>query len=114
MSQKLKCLEKLCPVFFALDHTHYARWISVFVNELKLLKVKVSKLFEEFLSGLFSVKYSDGQFSGVGYDQAHEINNKRMKSKSGFGDLFNKEDSSFLRKLVIDYYLRVMEDQEAE
>ena len=59
---------------------------------------------------------TDGQFSGVGYDQAHEMNNKRMKSKSGFGDLFNKEDSSFLRKLEvvapeIDYKLLVM-DQE--
>ena len=42
------CLEKLCPVFFALDHTHNTRWISVFVNELKLLNVKHSKLFEEW------------------------------------------------------------------
>ena len=45
------------------------------MNELKLLKVKDSKLFEEFFSESFSVKYSNGQFSGAGYDQAHEMNN---------------------------------------
>ena len=113
------CLERFCPIFFAIDHTNYARWISVFVKELKLLKVKDITLFNEFLSGSFSVKYSDGQFSGVGYDQAHEMNNKRMKSKSGFGDLFNNEDSNSLRKLEvvapeIDYYMCLMEDGEGE
>ena len=46
-----------------------------------------------------------------------EKNNKRMKSKGVFGDLFNKEERSILRKLEvvapeIEYFMRVMEDQE--
>ena len=31
----ISSLEELCPILFSLDHTHYARWIPVFVNDLK-------------------------------------------------------------------------------
>ena len=31
----IACLDKLCSIFVALDHTHYARWVAVFVNDLE-------------------------------------------------------------------------------
>lgn len=107
-------LDKFCPMFFSLDHTHYARWVSVFVNDLMLLKNKDIVLFEEFLSGKFAMQYSNSNFATVGYDQAHEMNNKILKSKSGFGDLFNQENTGFLKKLEItspeiSHYLSVVE-----
>ena len=42
------------------------------------------------MSGVFAVQYSKSHFATIGYDQTHEMNNKILKSKSGFGDLFNK------------------------
>ena len=36
----ISALEQLIPLFFALDHTHYARWASVFLQDLKELKWK--------------------------------------------------------------------------
>ena len=44
----ISSLEELCPILFSLDHTHYARWIPVFVNDLKILKVSDPELHEEF------------------------------------------------------------------
>ena len=36
----ISALEQLIPLFFALDHTHYTRWASVFLQDLKELKWK--------------------------------------------------------------------------
>ena len=44
----IAALEKLCLIVFALDHTHYSRWLPVFVHELKLLKITDTALFEKF------------------------------------------------------------------
>lgn len=94
-------LDRLCSFFFALDHTHYARWGTVFVNELKLLGSTDPNLHEQFVSGFFVARKSDGFFNNIGFDHFHEANNKTVKSRSGYSDLFNKEEGEFLRKLEI-------------
>lgn len=91
-------LEELCPILFSLDHTHYARWIPVFVNDLKVLKVTDPELHEEFAKGYFVASKSKIPFSKMGFDQVLEQNNKIIKSRAGLEDLLNKADTSFLRR----------------
>lgn len=98
----ISALDKLCPLFFSLDHVHYARWISVFVHDLiKMLKVKNEGLFEQFMAGSFTVMKSKSMFCKMAFDQCHEQNNKLIKSKSGIIDLLNREDTEFLKKLEL-------------
>lgn len=95
----LSSLEKLCPLFFALDHVHYARWVPVFIHDLKLLKTKDPELFNLFQRGYFVVKKTGTKYSKMGFDQALEQCNKDIKSSSGISNLLNNQDKDFLRKL---------------
>ena len=58
----ISTLEQLIPLFFALDHAHYARWASVFLQDLKELKWKHPELFNDFLSGSFAVNTRGNTF----------------------------------------------------
>lgn len=109
-------LEKLCPLLFALDHVHYSRWVPVFVHDLKMLKVSDPSLFNEFSKGYFTTKKSNSYFNKMGYDQIHEQTNKIIKSNAGFSQLFNQEDTEYLKKLEnvipeINNFLECAENQ---
>ena len=41
----LESLTKIVPWMFALDHTHYARWLPVHIRDMNLLSEKHSALF---------------------------------------------------------------------
>ena len=99
----------------ALDHYNYSRWAPVFVHELKLLKVSDPDLYEQFRKGYFVVSKTYTPFSKIALDQAHEQNNKTIKSRSGLEDQLNKEDMSFLRRLEnimpeVNYYLEMKDN----
>ena len=88
----IAALELIVPLFFSLDHIHYARWISVFLEDLKLLHVKMPALYKEFKQGHFVVNTRGNDFSKIAMDQAQEHNNKKIKaSGSGYIDLVNTE-----------------------
>ena len=70
----------MLPWLEALDHVNYLRWGSVFLNDMKHLRVEI---FEEFTCGNFTVKKSNRTFSSIGIDQAHEQNNKVFKVDGG-------------------------------
>ena len=111
-------LKKAVELCFSLDHYNYARWLSVFIQDLEILSVENSTLFSE-LSKHLSVTSSKAKFSKMAYDQKHEQNNKKIKSTSGYINLGNKEDKSFLRKLEICFpeilqYLEVFEDENVD
>ena len=42
----LACLKEAVPMCFALDHTNYARWLSVFIQDLQVLKVENPDLYK--------------------------------------------------------------------
>ena len=86
---------------FTLDHIHYSRWMSVFIQDLLLLPENNHQLSTEFLRGSFVVNKSHGLFNGMAYDQAHEQNNRTVKSNNGYIDLLNKEDRGYLKKLEL-------------
>ena len=96
ISTLMKCVE-LC---FSLDHVHYARWLSVFLQDLQLLKVEDEELYEN-LRNHMSVTSTKGKFSKIAYDQIHEQNNKKIKATSGTINLVNKENRFYMRKLEI-------------
>ena len=98
----IAALEHMVPLFFALDHIHYSRWVSVFLEDLKLLPTKQPILYEEFKKGHFVVNTRGNKFSKIAMDQAQEHNNKKIKSSgSGYIDLVNIEDKAFLEKIEL-------------
>ena len=72
-------LTKIVPWFFALDHTHYARWIPVHLRDIVALKEVHPTVFAEFMKGNFVVKKTANRFSAISIDQAHEPNNASVK-----------------------------------
>ena len=93
-------LKKALKFCFALDHVNYARWMSVFVRDLENLYVKNPETFCELQAHL-SVKISGAKFSKISYDQKQEQNNKDIKQVSGYINLVNLEDKTFLRKIEL-------------
>ena len=76
---------------FALDHVHYARWLPVFINNLRFLRDKNNLIFDAFLNGFFTVQKSERPFSNIATDQAHEQNDKLVKIDGGaIGILYSK------------------------
>ena len=79
----LECLKLMLPWFFTLDHTHHSRWLSVFVQDLLSLKQKPNETYQAFLKGIFTIRKSNKVFSNISIDQAHEQNNKILKTDGG-------------------------------
>ena len=100
MTLFLSSMKTAVPMCFALDHTHYARWLSVFIRDIELLYIEYKECFDEIGKHL-SVRSTDTEFSKVAYDQRHEQNNKVIKVRNGYINLTNKEDKTFLRKLEL-------------
>ena len=76
-------LENIMPLFFSLDHIHYARWTSVFIQDLKTLPIRFPELHKELAAGYFAVNTAGNDFSKIAMDQALEHNNKKIKSNGG-------------------------------
>ena len=78
-----QCLEEIVIWMFSLDHFNYARWLPVFICDLKKLVAEKGDLCEKFNKGCFTVKKSKRRFSIIGFDHAHEQNNKTVKTEGG-------------------------------
>ena len=49
----VEALGKMIPWMFALDHFHYARWMTVHVRDLLALKDTCPTIYAEFINGNF-------------------------------------------------------------
>ena len=108
-------LELMVSLFFSFDHVHYSKWVSVFIQDLKLLPVKLPSLYDEFKKGNFVVNTCGNSFSKIAMDQAQEHNSKKTRSVSGYINLVNQEDKELLEKIElcwseIHQYLESFED----
>jgi hypothetical protein len=92
-------LIELMPWFFALDRTHYARWLSVHVRDMQGLQSKYPGLAKEFRAEKFTVCKTDNPFSAMPLDQAHEQNNEMVKGDGGAIGL--TENPQALRRWMI-------------
>jgi len=79
----VESLEKLLPWFFALDQTHYARWLSVHLSDMLNLNNSHPTIASEFLNGNFTVSKTNKHFSAIAIDQAHEQLNAVIKGDGG-------------------------------
>ena len=76
-------LAQIAPWFFALDHSNYARWIPIHLQDIVTLGDKHPCLYHEFLHGIFTVIKTGRIFSNIAIDQAHEQNNAIVKDDGG-------------------------------
>ena len=44
----IESLQKLAPLYFAMDHQNYARWIPIFIRDLQLLPQTIREEFEKW------------------------------------------------------------------
>ena len=79
----IESLTKIVPWFFALDHTHYSRWVPIHLRDMVSLKEYHPDIYEEFMKGNFTVKKSKHVFSALAIDHAHEQNNASVKGDGG-------------------------------
>ena len=85
----VQCIKEIIPWMFALDHTHCARWMSVFLKGLQLIPSKYPSIFEEFKRSYFTIKNGNRKFSNIGVDQGHEQNNQMIKIEGGAVGIFD-------------------------
>lgn len=77
----VEALEELIPLFFALDHTNYARWTPIHIRDMKYLPDSIAKEFQN--EGHWILSKTGNRFSAIPFDQAHEQEIKVVKSESG-------------------------------
>ena len=92
-------LKKLVPWFFALNHTHYARWIPVHLCDMARLETAHPYVYGQFMKGNFTVKKTMHNFSFIALDHAHEQNNASVKGDGGAVGL--TENRTALRRWMV-------------
>ena len=76
-------LGQLIPWAFALDHTHYARCLSVHLRDMGTLDETHPALYAEFCKGPFVGQKSKKAFSMLALDQMHEQLIATLKADGG-------------------------------
>ena len=111
----VEVLEQLAPLFFALDHTNYARWLPIHIKDMKSLPTTIRDEFEK--EGNWVISKTSNKFSSIPFDQAHEQENRYVKSSGGCIGLtenpsgfrrwmLSGPELSRLQRLFEDEYLR--------
>ena len=52
----IEAIDQLIPWFFALDHMNYARWLPVYIRDMKELAIKHPLVDNQFQGGNFTAK----------------------------------------------------------
>ena len=79
----VESLRKIIPWMFALDHYHYARWISFRVKDLLALNVTCPAVYDKFVKGNFVTQKSQHKFSALAHDHVHKQLNAMVKADGG-------------------------------
>jgi hypothetical protein len=89
----MNALDEIAPWMFALDHTHYSRWLPIFIQDMKMFEIKHPNIYNEFQKGHVTYKKTDRSFSSMAEDQAHEQSNKDVKTDGGAVGILDNESS---------------------
>ena len=81
---------------YALNHHHYARWLSVHLDDLLRLPNTSPKLYEEFLACNFVLHKTDNPFSAIALDQGHKQNDATIKGAGRAVRLLSSDMESVL------------------
>ena len=79
----VQSLTQIMLWMFALDHTHYSRWLSVHIRDMMNLTDKHPDVLAELKSGKFVVHKTSNKVSAMSVDQCHEQNNAVVKGSGG-------------------------------
>ena len=82
----VQSLAQIVPWMFALDHTHYSRWLSVHIRDMSSLSVNHPNIHAEFRAGKFVV-HKKNKFSAMAIIQCHEQYSGAVPSKDQEGQL---------------------------
>ena len=104
--------DELCAWFRVMDHTNYARWLSVHVWDMRQLSETHPDIDAKFLKGNFVVQKSPHKFSLIGKDQSHEQSNKSIQSHGGAVGLYEIPETLTLFMLAGPYCSRCVEEFE--
>jgi len=86
-------------VAFALDHTHYSRWLPVHIRYMVTPRARIPDVAEQFSQGKFVVRKTSRPFSAISVDHTHEQNNATVKGTAGVTDLM-RNPKAMLRWMV--------------
>ena len=92
---------RMLPFFFRYDHTHYARWGTIYLAEMNCLPPEV---LQEFQAGNFVVKESGRKFNQVSPDHSQEWLNGTGKKSGGIVGI--TRNISALGRWALSYNLR--------
>ena len=101
--------DELCAWFRVMDHTNYARWLSVHVRDMYQLSETHTDIHAKFLKGNFVVQKSPHKCSLIGKDQSHEQSNKSLQSHGGAVVLYEIPETLTLFMLAGPYCSRCVE-----
>ncbi|KAJ8051168.1 hypothetical protein HOLleu_04633 [Holothuria leucospilota] len=66
-------------LMFAMDHYHYARWLTLHVTDLQELPNDSVDIHRAFVKGNFVTQKSSHKFSALAHDEIHEQQNAIVK-----------------------------------
>jgi hypothetical protein len=92
----IESLGKIIPWMFALDHYHYARFMTFHVKDLLALQDTCPTIYDEFVKGNFVTQKSRHKCSALAHDQVHEQLNAMVKGDGGVIGITENE-SAFKR-----------------
>ena len=95
----VETLGKIIPWMFALNHIHYARWLTVHVIDMLRLQSRCPAVNKHFVEGNFVTQKSSHKFSTLAHDQVHEQQNAILKGDGGIIGI--TEDQSALKRWMV-------------
>ncbi|KAJ8031728.1 hypothetical protein HOLleu_25018 [Holothuria leucospilota] len=90
----VQTLTAIIPWIFAMDHYHYARWLTVHVTDLQELPNDSVDIHRAFVNGRFVTQKSSHKFSALAHDQIHEQQNAIVKGDGGVIGITENEAAS--------------------
>ena len=90
-------ISKILGWCFILDHTHYARWLSVHLRDMVNLQKTHPDVYDMFMKGFFVVNKTNINFSMIGVDHNPELKTKSLKKKGAHLSLTMKKIVSLQR-----------------
>ena len=84
---------------FLMDHSNYARWLSVHYRDMCVLPFTHAGVYKYFIKGYFVVHETTKLFSAIAFDHAHEQENANVKGEGGSVGL--TENPSALRRWMV-------------
>ena len=97
-SMYVSSLKQVVKWYYACDHYHYARWVTVHLYNLVNSPTTSPYLYKCFSDTYFNFQKSNKKFSLMRINQAHEQNNAAIMGMGGAKSVRNKDDESGLAR----------------